>query len=80
VVHVGCGTGYHAATIEGSSISDPGDPVACHDFRGYRENMKDTDVKKLSVNFSQDRDLEAIKGKVLAFLKTMSLNEGLLPA
>jgi hypothetical protein len=43
--------------------------VAYHDFRGYRENMEDIGVKKLSVDFSQDRDLEAIKGKVLAFLK-----------
>jgi hypothetical protein len=31
--------------------------------------MGDIDEKKLSVDFSQDRDLEAIKAKVLAFLK-----------
>jgi hypothetical protein len=31
--------------------------------------MGDTDEKKLSLDFSQDRDLEAIKAKVLAFLK-----------
>jgi hypothetical protein len=43
--------------------------VAYHDFRGYRENMKDIGVKKLLVEFSQDRDLEVIKAKVLAFLK-----------
>ena len=43
--------------------------MACHGFRGYGENMEDTEVKKLSVDFSQDRDLEAIETKVLAFLK-----------
>jgi hypothetical protein len=31
--------------------------------------MGDINEKKLSVDFSQDRDLEAIKAKVLAFLK-----------
>jgi hypothetical protein len=31
--------------------------------------MEDIGVKKLSVDFSQDRDLQAIKAKVLAFLK-----------
>jgi hypothetical protein len=30
----------------------------------------DVDEKKLSLDFSQDRDLEAIKAKVLAFLKS----------
>jgi hypothetical protein len=43
--------------------------VAYHDFRGYRENMEDIGVKKLLVEFSQDRDLEVIKAKILAFLK-----------
>lgn len=43
--------------------------MACHGFRGYGENMEDRGVKKLSVDFSQDHDLEAIKTKVLAFLK-----------
>ena len=55
--------------IVSASISDSGDPVACHDFGGYRENMEDTGAKKLSVDFSQDRDLVGIKAKVLAFLK-----------
>jgi hypothetical protein len=32
-------------------------------------DIGDIDEKKLSVDFSQDRDLEAIKAKVLAFLK-----------
>jgi hypothetical protein len=41
--------------------------------------MEDTGVKKLSVDFSQDHDLEAIKTKVLAFLKMMPPNQGLLP-
>jgi len=31
--------------------------------------MEDLDEKKLLVDFSRDRDLEAIKAKVLAFLK-----------
>src|SRR5229473_5526072 len=31
--------------------------------------MGDIDEKKLSLDFSQERDLEAIKAKVLAFLK-----------
>ena len=31
--------------------------------------MGDIDVKKVSVDFSQDHDLEAIEAKVLAFLK-----------
>lgn len=43
--------------------------MACHDFRGYGENMEDIDVKKLSLDFSQDHDLVGIKAKVLAFLK-----------
>jgi hypothetical protein len=55
--------------IESASISDSGDLVACHDFGGYRENMEDIGAKKLSVDFSQDRDLVGIKAKVLAFLK-----------
>lgn len=31
--------------------------------------MEEIEARKLSVDFSQDRDLEAIKAKVLAFLK-----------
>ena len=31
--------------------------------------MGDVDEKKLTVDFSRDRDLEAIKARVLAFLK-----------
>jgi hypothetical protein len=31
--------------------------------------MGDIDKKKLTIDFSQDRDLEAIKAKLLAFLK-----------
>jgi hypothetical protein len=47
---------------------------------GYGERMGDIDEKKLSVDFSQDRDLEAIKAKVLAFLKDDVAESGLLPA
>ena len=55
--------------IESASISDPGDPMACRGFRGYGENMEEIEIRKLLVDFSQDSDLEAIKAKVLAFLK-----------
>jgi hypothetical protein len=41
--------------------------------------MGDTDEEKLTIDFSQDRDLKAIKAKVLAFLKDDVANEGLLP-
>jgi hypothetical protein len=40
-----------------------------HADGGYGENMEDIEVKKLSLDFTQDRDLEAIQAKVLAFLK-----------
>jgi hypothetical protein len=43
---------------------------------GYGENMEDTNVKKLSVDFSQDHDLEAINTKVLAFLKDDAAESG----
>ena len=38
-------------------------------FGSYGECMEDIEVKRLSLDFSQDRDLEAIEAKVLAFLK-----------
>ena len=38
-------------------------------LRGMVANMGDIDVKKLSLDFSQDRDSEAIRARVLAFLK-----------
>jgi hypothetical protein len=38
--------------------------------------MEDTSVKKLSVDFSQDHDLETIKAKVLAFLKNDAAESG----
>jgi len=38
--------------------------------------MGDTDEEKLTIDFSQDRDLEAIKGKVLAFLKDDAAERG----
>jgi hypothetical protein len=38
--------------------------------------MGDTDEEKLTIDFSQDRDLEAIKGKVLAFLKDDAAESG----
>jgi hypothetical protein len=43
--------------------------LACCGSGRYGENMEDIDVKKLALDFSQDRDLEAIEAKVLAFLK-----------
>jgi hypothetical protein len=38
--------------------------------------MGDIDVKKVSVDFSQDHDLEAIEAKVLAFLKDDAAESG----
>jgi hypothetical protein len=38
--------------------------------------MEDTGVRKLSVDFSQDHDLEAIKTKILAFLKDDAAESG----
>ena len=38
-------------------------------LRGMVANMGDIDVKKLSLDFSQDRDSEDIRARVLAFLK-----------
>jgi hypothetical protein len=38
--------------------------------------MGDIDEKKLTVDFSQDRDLEAVKTKVLPFLKSVVAESG----
>ena len=61
--------------IESASTSEPATKGVPR-FGGYGEKMEDTNVKKLSVDFSQDHDLEAINTKVLAFLKDDAAESG----
>jgi hypothetical protein len=45
---------------------------------GYGENMEDIEVKKLSLDFTRDRDLETIQAKVLGFLKDDVAESGIV--